>query len=195
VSDQTVDHATEAAYWLDSLNGLLPMISDPGQSATLTAQRALVHAVLALGQQGARASIPGPVAGPHGNRHAVTADQVRVGDEIEIFISGRVTGWDHGAKYFSFDGYGLQPFHYEGHTIRRRGRAPMPEPAAPAIVRHAGVHLVRPLGLRADDEWQWLLVDQPRRDGETGCQWLSWATVLELDPLVEPEIILFGGGE
>lgn len=132
VNDQTVDHAAEAMRWLD-----VGVVINPGATEEARLQRALVHAVLALGQQGARQA---PVAGPHGHRRPE-------------------------------------------------------EPAAPAIVRHAGVHLVRPLGLRADDEWQWLLIDQPRNDGKTGCQWLSWATVLELDPLVEPEIILFGGGE
>jgi len=132
VNDQTVDHAAEATRWLEAVG------SGPGPALKLG--HALVHAVLALGQQGARPSTSAPVVGPHGHRH-------------------------------------------------------LEEPTAPAIVRHAGVHLVRPLGLRVDDEWQWLLIDQPRRDGETGCQWRSWATVLELDPLVEPEIILFGGGE
>lgn len=136
-----------------------------------------------------------PSAEPAEAWEPVTADQVRVGDHIEASFSGRVTGWDRHVGYFSLAGHddaeGLIPFHYAGHTIRRRVRAPMPEPDAPAIVRHAGRLLAR----SEHDQYPglpWLLISGD--DFPDGTLAGAWPEVLALDPSTDPVVVDLGGG-
>lgn len=134
----------------------------------------------------------------------VTADQVRVGDEIEhgrfvlngpqVVTRGLVTDmgqvdegrrrwvWlgdeDHGFKIW----LGVR-VEREEHVIRRRVRAPMPEPDAPAVVRHAGKVFAK--GIRSG--W-WHCLSEEATGGRV------WSEVLALDPASDPVPVDLGGG-
>jgi len=134
----------------------------------------------------------------------VTADAVRVGDEIEV-----TQEWGHGyasavhrCRVFDItapdegrrrkvqrspdepDDYLWIGLRVEGktETIRRRVRQPMDEPAAPAVVRHAGRLLAR--SEHETGTLSWRIISGP--EDQRGYAWLAWSGVLALDPDTDP---------
>jgi hypothetical protein len=132
----------------------------------------------------------------------VVADQVRVGDDIEVTHEGAtfravftgMVGDIALAALVLAPGYRVST-RPDGDllpsvTIRRRVRTPMPEPEAPAVVRHAGRVAVRPLGDESDTRW--LLINS---GGDDDFWWKTWADLLALDPATDPVLVDLGGGE
>jgi len=90
------------------------------------------------------------------------------------------------------------PLNLPGVAIRRRVRPVMAEPAAPAVVRHAG-------RLLAHVDWSatphanpssgltWVLLSGPTVGHRN--VWCTWADVLALDPATDPVLVDLGGGE
>jgi hypothetical protein len=134
---------------------------------------------------------------------AVTADQVRVGDEahlscwmsgVEIDYRGRVTNVGRreqpsvaGRWFVELAGLIVidEPI---VRSIRRRVRPPMPEPAAPAVVRHAGRVLARGEHPMQDS---WLILAGPKVFNRT---WATWPELLALDPATDPVLVDLGAG-
>lgn len=143
---------------------------------------------------------PDPDPATAGQWEAITADQVRPGDEVEVtrewdsgrvVATGRVTGIQEyqAWRMLSLDRCHVavgDPEEWITETIRRRVRTPMPEPAAPAVVRHAGHVLVRPDGSLGRDGRPWMIIA-----GELGSasNWRTWAEVLALDPDTPPVVL------
>ncbi len=159
----------------------------------------------------------GPV--PTEQWETVTADQVRVGDHIEV-----TQEWDHhsASAVHRCLVYAITPpdegrrckvqlspdepddylwiglwVQGKTETIRRRVRTPMPEPDAPAVVKHAGRIWVR-MEMREPDnqiggkrDWWPLSLG----DGDNRSEWLPWPEVLALDPATDPVLVDLGGGE
>lgn len=135
----------------------------------------------------------------------VTADQVQVGDVIEIrrewpegsfTATGTVTEIRNGLVFIgNRHGYTLDDTSglHTSSTIRRKVRPPMPEPEAPAVVRHAGQIWVRQE--MHDDAangayWWPLSLD----GGNHASEWRTWSQVLALDPTMDPVVVDLGWG-
>jgi hypothetical protein len=82
--------------------------------------------------------------------------------------------------------------------IRRRVRPPMPEPEAPAVVRHAGRLLARGAhDASRSVRWVVLAGDPVSGAGDpvSGVEYrLSWGRVLALDPTAAPALVDLGDG-
>jgi len=155
-------------------------------------------------------AVPASLA-PADEWEPVEAGDVRVGDDIEV-----TQEWDHHSaravhlcKVFAITApdegrrrkVQLTPNEpddvlwigllVEGkqETIRRRVRQPMPEPTAPAVVRHAGLLAARPEG--DESVGRWLLLSR-RLSGDYW--WKTWAEMLALDPSTDPVLVDLGGG-
>lgn len=142
-------------------------------------------------------------AAPAEDWEPVTADQVRVGDHIEVTrewdggvgtVTGRVCETDSAHNWaVHIEGWGWVEYvrlrtPNERVTIRRRVRQPMAEPDAPAVVRHAGKLFARGDWNLSGDRWLSLGDDGPRGDG-----WLTWPEVVALDPATDPVVVDLGG--
>lgn len=135
----------------------------------------------------------------------VTADQVHVGDHIEVHErsgDGERITWGTSERALSVHGdLQLSGIHVStigvGITIRRRVRQPMPEPDGPAAVKHARRVLVRGEHDHSGLNWsvfRGLPVDCRDRNLLNAIR-ISWPEVLALDPATDPVVVDLGGGE
>jgi hypothetical protein len=144
--------------------------------------------------------------GPAERWETITAEQVRVGDDIEvtrewdggrIVSSGVITemqdqaGWrllTLGKENISVGAWTPGP-----ETIRRRVRPPMPEPESPAVVRHAGRVYVRSEYSTRSTPWYLFAGPLVPLDDYRSGRWLGWPEVLALDPTTDPVVVDLGG--